>query len=145
MDELNDRVRPHRERSRTFQGLRERYEKIPPEVEYVLGAVVTYLMLEFMLFPDHAPPLFARYLELLDTIQGRLPPLSRSVEMLTHGAPLSTLVLGIGTLIGFVGSVDGARRIVMDQLPLYRAYVQVFLLGAANADEPDADDAPDPS
>ncbi|HOZ02942.1 MAG TPA: hypothetical protein PKX78_00425 [Candidatus Woesebacteria bacterium] len=44
----------------------------------------------------------------------------------------------IATLIAFAGSIDGARRIVADQLPFYRAYILVFLFGQKFEDVDDS-------
>lgn len=87
------------------------YQKLTPEKQFVIGAIATYLYLEIIFNSKNLPPVVQPLIEILEKI------------------PLHELSLWIATLIVFAGSIDGARRIIVDQLPFYRAYIQVFLLG----------------
>lgn len=91
--------------------IKETREKIPPEKEYFLSAVITYLYLVMLVNPESFPATVKPLLELL------------------RNMPSSQLVLWSSAILSFIGTVDGARRIVLHQLPFYKAYFQVFLLG----------------
>lgn len=97
------------------------YQKLSPEKQFVAGAIATYLYLEIIYNSENLPAVVQPLIEILEKI------------------PLHQLSLYIATLIAFAGSVDGARRIVIDQIPFYRAYIQVFLLGQKLKDIDDSD------
>lgn len=96
--------------SNFFEKLSAIRERVSPEKEYILGAVATYLCLIILTNPESLPT--------------QVQPL---VELMTK-LPMHKFNLWLTTAIAFLGSVDGARRMVIDQLPFYRAYLQVFLL-----------------
>ncbi|MCB9813541.1 MAG: hypothetical protein H6772_04005 [Pseudomonadales bacterium] len=90
--------------------LSELRDKISPEKEYLIGAFATYMYLLILVSPESLP--------------GQIQPM---LEML-NGIDKSSFSLKLTTMIAFTGSVDGARRIVLERLPSYKAYLQVFLL-----------------
>lgn len=96
------------------------YRKLTPEKQFVIGAIATYLYLEIIFNSKNLPPVVQPLIEILEKI------------------PLHELSMWIATLIAFAGSIDGARRIVADQLPFYRAYILVFLFGQKFEDVDDS-------
>lgn len=42
--------------------------------------------------------------------------------------PVHAIMLRVGVAASFLGVVDGARRTVFEYLPLFKAYLQVFLM-----------------
>lgn len=85
-------------------------DKISPENEYLLGAFATYVYLVILVNPESLPAQIQPMLELFNKM------------------PMNSFSLKLATMIAFTGSVDGARRIVLERLPFYKAYLQVFLL-----------------
>jgi len=88
----------------------ERYRRLSPERQYVFSAIALWMYLSIWLQPENLP----------DGVQ---PMISTLNQMPT--AKLSWLM---GSLISFAGTADGARRIVIDQLPFYKAYINAFVL-----------------
>jgi hypothetical protein len=94
-----------------LQQLKAKYEKFSPEKQYIFGGILTYV-----------------YLSLLSPSEDMPANMKRAAEIL-YATPSSQWSIAIGTIIAFAGSVDGARRIVKHRIPLYKAYVRVYLLG----------------
>lgn len=58
----------------------------------------------------------------------KLPEKLQPMQEILVQLPLGTVSLWIAGLIAFAGSADGARRVIVERLPFYKAYIQVFLL-----------------
>ena len=93
-------------------------DHLSPERECLFGAVVTYASLVLLLSPEKTSQQLQPLIELFEITNSQV---MASIKMTT--------------LIGLVGSVDGARRIVQESLPLYKAYLQVFLLNKFDFDD----------
>ena len=57
-----------------------------------------------------------------------LPDGVQSMIATLNQMPRAKLSWLMGSLISFAGTADGARRIVIDQLPFYKAYINAFVL-----------------
>ncbi len=110
IDDENQHKRNQSTTSEIFDTIQKLRNEIRPELEYVAGALATYLYLVALINPELLPI----YAQPVFEILGKLP--------------LSKFSLMASTTIAFMGSVDGARRIVLESLPFYKAYLQVFLL-----------------
>lgn len=93
-----------------FDAIQKLRNEIRPELEYVAGAIATYLFLVALINPELLPIYAKPVFEIIDKL------------------PLSKLSIASSATIAFMGSVDGASRIVLESLPFYKAYLQVFLL-----------------
>ncbi len=96
------------------------HRELLPEVQFLAGLISGSFVLQLLHNSENMPA----------TIQ----PLIGFIEKI----PNHRISMWIVTLIAFVGSVDGARRIIVDQLPFYRAYIQVFLFGQKFEDVDDS-------
>lgn len=96
--------------------LSELKNKIPPEKEYLISALAAYVYLALLIAPETLPQEIQPILELLDEI------------------PMRAVSLRVGLAASFIGTVDGARRMVFEYLPLFKAYLQVFLMDKEQPD-----------
>jgi hypothetical protein len=85
-------------------------KNISPEKQFLVGSFATYLYLVIIINPESLPT--------------QVIPIIESAKSM----PTSMLSLWLATSIAFLGSVDGVKRIIDESFPLYKAYIQVFLL-----------------
>ncbi len=110
--EIYQKIKPHLEQT---QQLIEKvsaqiYQRLSPEKQFAFCLIATYLYPSIILEPENLPSVVQSMLELLDIL------------------PAGRTVVWISLMITAAGTIDGARRILSDQLPLYKAYIEVFLL-----------------
>ncbi len=123
-DELHRQEKQLETKGRTkveqlLRKLEAAYNALSPEKQTVFGVFATYIYMIMLISPESLPQ--------------RIQPMIESLNKM----PLHNISLWITTMVVFVGSVDGVRRIVTQRLPFYKAYVQVFLLGAVSESEED--------
>lgn len=92
-----------------FESFKQAYESFPPEKQVIFGVFASYVYLTMLISPEILPQRVQPLIELFNKI------------------PLSNLSLWTTTSLALIGSVDGVRRIIMDRLPLYHAYLRVFV------------------
>lgn len=85
-------------------------KSISPEKEYFFGAVATYLYLSVFLNAENMPEV--------------AKPLA---EMVQNDSLLKTQML-VFILLAFLATIDGAQRIAIEKLPVYKAFIKVYLL-----------------
>lgn len=91
--------------------LQEIYKRLPPERQFVFGAFASYVYLTILVAPEKFPQIMQLLLRFVDSV-----PTGRASVWFT-------------LLIALAGTADGARRIVQERFPFYKAYIQVFVLG----------------
>lgn len=90
--------------------------KISPEKEYVFGALATYVYLSVVLNAE--------------TIPVAAQPLAELVESDPH----LKIQLLFFVMLAFLATIDGAQRIVIEKLPIYRAFIKVYLLNTSEVE-----------
>jgi hypothetical protein len=95
---------------RQLTRLNKRYNNISPEKQYIVAAMATYFYLVIILTPE------------------KLPQSAQDLLIAQEIININTQEIWLASLLTFIVSADGARKIVFNQLPLYKAYVRVFLL-----------------
>ncbi len=86
------------------------YLHLPPEKQTVFGAIMTYVYLSMIMHPE------------------KLPEKVQQIQEILVQLPLGTVSLWTAVLIAFAGTADGARRVMVERLPFYKAYIQAFVL-----------------
>lgn len=89
--------------------IRTRYRGLSPERQYLLSAIVLWLYLSILIQPDSMPE--------------RVKPMIAFFNQM----PQAELSWWLGSMAAFAGTADGARRIVIDQLPFYKACINAFV------------------
>ncbi|MBU0576530.1 hypothetical protein KJ707_04590 [Patescibacteria group bacterium] len=107
---MENQSRQQTKTEEAFTKIRELEKRVSPEQEYIIGAIATYVYLVMLVSPEQLPAQIQPMIELFNNI------------------PMGRFSLWLTTAVAFLGSVDGARRLVLDSLPFYKAYLQVFLL-----------------
>lgn len=84
-------------------------DRLAPEREAVVGALAAYFY-SMMLFQPEL-----------------LPERVQNMVELVRGNPIGIAELYALALIGVMGTADGARRVAVERLPYYKAYLDVFI------------------
>ncbi len=112
----NNPQRPHEDQENdnrltvAIGQLHEIYTNSSPELQSSLGGLAAYLYLTVLLTPEKLPSMAQTLLSLLDVL------------------PMGKETLWISTLFATGLTLDGLRRVIVERFPVYRAFIDVFVL-----------------
>ena len=103
--------------NKIVEKLKPIYDRLSPEKQLVFGIISTYIFLSILINPEKMPDQVQPLLEILDKL------------------PLNTISIWIATSAALIGSLDGVRRLIVEQFPFYKAYIHAFFLSNFDSNE----------